>query len=66
MQLCWVSTALPIVKHKRVMFLLYPNKRYFYTDGQIFLELNCFTVVFAAINAGLSVSRAGSAAQSKL
>ena len=47
------------------MFQLYSYKRYFYTDGQIFLEQSFFTVGFAAINAGLSVSRVGSAAQFK-
>lgn len=61
-------TALPIVETKSGDVSAYiPTNVISITDGQIFLDSNLFYKgIRPAINVGLSVSRVGSAAQSKL
>ena len=60
-------TALPIIETQAGDLSAYiPTNVISITDGQIFLETNLFFVFFRpAINVGLSVSRVGSAAQTK-
>ena len=60
-------TALPVIETQAGALSAYiPTKVISITDGQIFLETNLFFAgVRPAINVGLSVSRVGSAAQTK-
>ena len=60
-------TALPIIETQDGNVAAYiPTNVISITDGQIFLETNLFNAGFRpAINAGISVSRVGSAAQIK-
>ena len=57
----------PLLKHKLEMFPAYiPTNVISITDGQIFLETELFNQgIRPAVNVGLSVSRVGSAAQTK-
>jgi len=61
-------TALPIIETQAGdLSAFVPTNVISITDGQIFLETNLFTSgVRPAINAGISVSRVGGAAQTKL
>ena len=60
-------TALPIIETQAGVLSAYiPTNVISITDGQIFLETNLFFAgIRPAINVGLSVSRVGSAAQTK-
>ena len=59
-------TALPIIETQAGDLAAYiPTNVISITDGQIFLETNLFFAGIRAINVGLSVSRVGSAAQTK-
>ena len=60
-------TALPVIETQAVDLSAYiPTNVISITDGQIFLETNLFFAgIRPAINVGLSVSRVGSAAQTK-
>src|SRR3546814_19958576 len=60
-------TALPIIETQAGDVAAYiPTNVISITDGQIFLETNLFNAgIRPAINVGLSVSRVGSAAQTK-
>jgi len=57
-------TALPIIE-TRVTYLHTFHKRNFNTDGQIFLSRPVQLWIAPAVNPGISVSRVGSAAQTK-
>ncbi|MGI9153030.1 MAG: F0F1 ATP synthase subunit alpha, partial [Rubrivivax sp.] len=61
-------TALPIIETQAGdVSAFVPTNVISITDGQIFLETNLFNAgIRPAINAGISVSRVGSAAQTKL
>src|SRR3546814_9814017 len=61
-------TALPIIETQAGDVSAYiPTNVISITDGQIFLETNLFNAgIRPAINVGLSVSRVGSAAQTKI
>ncbi len=61
-------TALPIIEtHAGDVSAFVPTNVISITDGQIFLETDLFNAGFRpAINAGLSVSRVGGAAQTKI
>ena len=62
------STALPIIETQAGDVSAYiPTNVISITDGQIFLETNLFNSgVRPAMNAGISVSRVGGAAQTKI
>lgn len=64
----WSLTALPIIETQAGDVSAYiPTNVISITDGQIFLETDLFNAgIRPAINVGLSVSRVGSAAQSKI